>query len=347
MDRLPEVSSKDGLGWIPVVQFASRSEEIFAADIWNNTEDEKQFRFYVQTVNLVAELCKGRNRHVTDWMLNNADRFGYKYQDVLRMVFSRELPNKFKATLLTLLRALYIDREPCEDIPALNLIRVWPAVAPKCVENRWTKADPWAQFPGELRPTHRFSDLKDHMRSHFEANSGFDSERVELSKYTHELVNIAYQLLKFGFFFDEVGPRDLKQASEQLLEPLMGLLDGSNETIYIIEDRTKPIFNAKLTIGDIFIYMFDCRQERRLEMVFDFYIKEFEASDQKGTVEYFDEQRMADLSHSLFGVPLISSAVGLGKHPLVLNTFVKTLLSLVRFQYLPLVARAFSVCGSE
>ena len=49
LQGLPEISGPAASkSWIPLAYFCNISEQVFAKDIWNNSAEEKQFRFYIQ-----------------------------------------------------------------------------------------------------------------------------------------------------------------------------------------------------------------------------------------------------------------------------------------------------------
>ena len=124
-DLLNEVEHRDGVRiklkthtkWIDIRKFDDDETRIFSKQIWDNTEDEKLYRFQMQTFRLLTVLSQGRNRYVSDFLLDNAAEFACSYDDLLAVVFNEDVPDKYRTATAALLAVLYIDREPNDRHP--------------------------------------------------------------------------------------------------------------------------------------------------------------------------------------------------------------------------------------
>jgi hypothetical protein len=156
--------------WLPMANFADPvCMHILNKNIWEDTPDEKQFRFQLQTLKFMSGLCFGRNRNVTDFLLHHVDFYGLRYLDLLACVSNPKLPDMYRLCVLDLLRNLYINREPAEYHFPKNFLRVWcenDLSAANKVASPWTKEDPWAAFP-QLAPTADFPCLREELERFF------------------------------------------------------------------------------------------------------------------------------------------------------------------------------------
>jgi len=58
------LNQSEGEEWFPVDRFRDREGDILRADIWDNADHEKMYRFHLMILGLMADLCLGRNRHL-------------------------------------------------------------------------------------------------------------------------------------------------------------------------------------------------------------------------------------------------------------------------------------------
>ena len=87
-------------------------------------------RYLCGTYELLAHLCAGRNRRVCDTLLAElvCKRLGTDLKTLSSLVASRCVPHVLRAAAVSLLHALYIDREPHEQRDPIALTRCWGAV---------------------------------------------------------------------------------------------------------------------------------------------------------------------------------------------------------------------------
>ena len=244
----PELQMGSGDTWVPVddPEFTG----VLPSDIWKCSPKQKQFKMLLESLRLMTDLCKGRNRASTDFLLDHADSFGLVYHDMMASISNEALPDVFRARVTNLVRVLYIDREPLENHLPLEMHRIWAEANICDPVSRWTKANPWAQWP-HLQPSEGFQDLKNFMAKYFQENSVMDSENPYQNDLIMELLKTAHAMLRFGLYFNADGTRDLNLVSRQLLEALVGVLDSDGESIFVYEGRTASIISAKMEILDI------------------------------------------------------------------------------------------------
>ena len=92
-------------------------------------------RYLVCTYELLAALCTGRNRSVCDTLLARdvCERLVIGLTSLRAMVCSTGIPIALRTAAVSLLRALYIDREPQEARDMIASTRTWVAVDPAAV----------------------------------------------------------------------------------------------------------------------------------------------------------------------------------------------------------------------
>lgn len=236
---------------------------------------EKKFRYYYQCIRLYTILCFGRNRSSIDWFLEHAETLGLKYDVLLTIVAtSHGGPSLYRAAVLQLLLALYVDREPNKASEPVQFIRVWGEVLDKDKAALTSvQTDPFLSYE-HLRPTPGFVDLKAAIQSHLVAPKGsMLLEACDVNRFTTVTAEAALMLLKFGFY-DAV---DLAGEISDLLDPLLALLNTANDSTisnqgadrrFSANEDAMAMVQAKLAMTDVCRFIFDYRLEKRLEIVF-------------------------------------------------------------------------------
>lgn len=287
------------------------------------------------------------------------------------------LPNNYRAVLLALLRSLYIDREPNEEIAPLSYLRIWTKVKPAPQQSPWLKADPWQSFPN-LAPTPHFSDLREKTTVYLLENSSFDVSKTAKNRVTLEYITTAHMLLKFGMYFPD-GKRSLKSLSDNLLDGLTGMLGMQGEKASASGDASDSaafdlVIQAKKICVKAIVFIFDCRQEERIRVAFEAFERCVESLNQtrsfvdKSTgllpgvglqMETFgeggrekltpmsakdiDKRAMEYLHTKLFRTVLLNEQVAPAREVLKPTLFVRDLLRLTLLPNRPFVKEVFAL----
>ena len=306
--------------------------------------------------------------------------FGVQYDKLLKVLENSHLPFGYRASICRLLRVLYIDREPNEDIPALNFTRIWNDVSVKDpMPSPWLKADPWMNFRS-LAPTAGFTDLRALFTDFFAVNGSFKAHEMTKNELTMEYLATANMLLRYGVYFngDTVNPefqvkRDLKKIGAELLDGMLGLLGtqgemidehgNANPTAAFEHDGFTMLIAAKLDCVKIITYIFDCRQEERVRLAFDMYEKcaaqvvqldrdkrgyrkdidgeEFKLRPLTG--EMVEPKALSYLADKLFKQPILSKKVMRETDPLSPSAFVNDLLILCTYPHAGFIKTVFGL----
>ena len=130
----------------PLTAKLEKDPTLLTRNLLSLPTEVRLFRYQLQVMRCLAALILGRNRLVTDWLLtqelSSSTKLGLSYQIMLRSIQDPELPAVYRASQCTLMKALYIDREPCEATPHVSLVRV-ASFALSVNGSPRVKIDPW------------------------------------------------------------------------------------------------------------------------------------------------------------------------------------------------------------
>ena len=110
---------------INLAAFVDNSFQIMSVDVGTLKPDQLKFRFAMAQLELFAKLAIGRNRYSVDLLLVDAmsahSKFNLQCPVLIQVVESAAMPAYFRQVALTLLRYLYLDREPLKSMSDLQL----------------------------------------------------------------------------------------------------------------------------------------------------------------------------------------------------------------------------------
>ena len=140
--------------WVDVSQFKRQIERAgkfrdLAGEIMNRPftsllPHEKKFRYFIRCTNLFGKLAMGRNQMALRALLFNP-KLQLSYLNILRVMQMHSLPLLVRARYTSLMRHLFVDRDPNYQRPYILYTRAWSvrqASAPD--EETW--------FPSPLPP---------------------------------------------------------------------------------------------------------------------------------------------------------------------------------------------------
>ena len=312
--------------WVPMTLFCGKTAQILAKPLGACNDEEKLYRYHIQSMRLFCGSCLGRNRMCTDYLLTQAETLGLAYSDLFATVQNGGLPPFYRGIVADVIVALYIDREPNEVINPVDRIRIWQAVDPP-VELRAKKAkvDPFKNFPN-LRPSPGFPDFKAYFLSFYEGTGGQFAKDPNMNSLIATMIRISMTFLGFGFYHNEHNIAD-REALALLMDPLIDLLDGrkdgADESRFVFSSTTEPIWDARLNILKILEFAFDVRVDKRLEMTYAMYEEAMDrgfakgqlpsmvgdadqvASDLAFSAAPWTMEAIAQLNEDLFNKPLV------------------------------------------
>jgi hypothetical protein len=100
-----------------------RASEIMQRAFESLSEQEQKFRCFVRASNLFGKVCLGRNQGALRELLCNP-HFGLDYELILRVMGMESLPMLVRARFTTLMRILFVDRDPNVRRPLILYSRV-------------------------------------------------------------------------------------------------------------------------------------------------------------------------------------------------------------------------------
>eukprot|EP00899_Mesostigma_viride_P005269 jgi/Mesvir1/14743/Mv05387-RA.1 len=277
-DKVPE-------GDVDVSSFAGNGDEIGAKDEAACDPRELVLLFHIAILDLFSSLATHRNRVSIDLLLQQSDTLAISYRHLTLLAFTERMPCILRTACATLLKHLYLDREPHTPLHPIQLTRVYPAVdrpeyKADAQRMQYGVADPYAEYPDKA-PDHGFASLRDAVMQYLqddrqseEESRGFVIAEVGRNRLTLSVLRLAYDLLRFGLL-GALG--DVDSQIPRLVDGLLLLLDGRNDKVpprrsrYKRAGDTRVVMDAKLLICKLLRHCFDMRSNRWLDLLFASY----------------------------------------------------------------------------
>jgi hypothetical protein len=212
----------DYVGWIMRTSLSELSIE------------ERTIRYFVRCTNLFANLALGRNQLALKFLIESP-QLALSYGQILALIKEKTLPYFVRARYFTLMKVLYVDRDPQQHTPQIHYTRVWSKLTPEESDLDMSIRAEAARVP---ICTTGFVDLIDYMVQEFPQLAdcadvtGKPSLNKEPMQGQLELVkaeiSVADELISFGFFIDKDDPENFQQFGA-ILKALFAILDIRRE----------------------------------------------------------------------------------------------------------------------
>lgn len=206
---------------------------------WLRRTDTETRTYFERTIELYSFLCQGRN-------LVNAPIIQslLPYKLLLAIVKSESLQHSHRsicAQFVGIIRTVYVDVEPHEEVLCLRTVRMW--------KNVETIARSHHLSSRIMRPNpdpvdwHAFDDLKQFVVGYLMQSgliTGQIGTQVSENMMLHNLLMTLYELVRAGFFFAE----ELRD----LLRPVLQMLDARKDRTGIENDPPSERYMQRHTV---------------------------------------------------------------------------------------------------
>jgi len=166
------------------------------------------YNYFDSMINLISLMGLGRNyRGIND--LQDI----YKVEMIIDCFLNPNISYKMRANFARLLITIHIDKDPLEKLVVPVLTRTWGEILLE-------KTDmPKSKVPIDAI----LLKLKDFVKGYFEGMNGVQrSFAHEQNQFTFQCITIVDKMVQLGFYQNE---KELLS----ILEPMVSLLDGSND----------------------------------------------------------------------------------------------------------------------
>ena len=191
---------------------------------------ERVMRYFVRCTNLFGKMSLGRNQISLKFLLESP-QLQLDYRHILDVMKEKTLPYLVRARYFTLMKKLFVDRDPQTHKPQISYTRVWSQVQPEQSDLDMSQKSEATQIPVctngfqdlqacLLEELPLLADCKDEL-GRPSLNSKALLGQLELIKAQVALVD---EMIEFGFFVDKNKPDDLSNLGN-LLKGLFAILD--------------------------------------------------------------------------------------------------------------------------
>lgn len=239
--------------------------------------------YFIDTINLFSNLCRGRNE-MTSEVISTV----MTYELVFTVIQNRNLPAHLRTAFCELLLVLYVDVNPHEQQPLVNLTRVWSDLEKSAI-GPGSRAASNSGGSGRARlqeQAAQFEGLKAFIKQHLRRNHMQIVDDISTNSLTLSILTVLKNLVSFGFFNPTTDTKEI----EDLIPPLIAVLDGRSDRMtkkqvedsvasnlrYVRNDKTMIVMEAKYNICIILNYISDIRLDHRLTSLLNIFKKRVE-----------------------------------------------------------------------
>ena len=295
-------------GWTDISKFKRQVErggkwrdyasEIMSKSFESLQPQEKKFRYFVRCTNLFGKLALGRNQNALRALLFN-ETLSLSYAEVLTIMRMECLPLLVRARFTTLMRHLYVDRDPNIQKPYVLYTRVWKKYSADddALESNVTKEE---CVKASLKPIpacgNNFVDTREFVLQDLKTFGGTNGRDAQgnhaiLAKhitsgqieYMTAQVELCYDLLRFSLLTQNRNSisADLSNA-RRLFEVLFQIINVQTdpETVRLKSKEGSGLLKVRAMVLKVMAALLDLRVNFRLSLAVHAYESIFEKMQQ-------------------------------------------------------------------
>ena len=251
--------------------------------------EDRVVAMFHASLGLLSNLCHGRNRHTVSIIRANAEYFGVTYNMLMEIIICDRILFSIRKRCCQLFECLWLDQDPHEQVPAINLMRICPTFhLHLCKLPHASASAAHGEALHEAGSVFEYVHIRDFCVKYLDSISFVELDNAPKNSFLCSVLMLLHKLAKFGCYHVLKSQGAFKQRHPDLhtIRPVVDtLVRMLNESFYVYSHRhqvevgsryqmneeTLLLLNLRESILTVLMLIFDFEIDDRISTFFDFF----------------------------------------------------------------------------